>query len=235
MTETFPNDGEAGTLPPRDDTSSTSSAKDGGRPTTREGRRAQAEARRIRREADAAGKSTDEKPKASKSKSTKGAKATPRRAGLETRLSGAIASLGTAVAVSGLAVGSPAIQNDGAAVIQHGPGLATALDRLAKDDPRVASALERMLTAGAWSGVLAAAAPILVSVAANHNMIPAQLAHMVAGDPSETVPDPNEASAEDLAAAASFLGADQAANGTGPHMTGMAGGGVPGGYGAGLG
>lgn len=185
-TDTAPKPGAGATPPPREDTSSTKS----GRPTTREGRRAAAEAARIRRESEAR-KKAERKPDKDKPKA---AKATPRRASLETRLSSAIASLGTGVAVGGLAMGNQAVQLDGASVIEHGPGLAQALDRLAKDDPRVAAALERMLTAGAWSGVVMASTPLLVAIAANHGLVPAQLAASLTGNPEQTAPEPPPAS-----------------------------------------
>lgn len=136
------------------------------RPTTREGRRiaaAQAKAK-----AAAAGKDT--KPKS--------AKPTPRRAPLEARLAASIASIGTMVMVSGALV-SPAISADGLVIAQHSGSVAAALDKVAKDDPRVAAALERMLTAGVWSGLLGALVPVALGIAANHGAIPANIAAML--------------------------------------------------------
>lgn len=132
------------------------------RPTTRAGRRAAAEAKRLSTGAQGA---KDSKPKASQK--------VPRRASLETRLAGSLTSLGTVVAVAGSA--NPAIQADGVAIVQHAPAVAAALDKVAKDDPRVAASLERMLTAGVWSGLVAALVPLAMTIAANHGAIPAHL------------------------------------------------------------
>jgi hypothetical protein len=134
------------------------------RPTTRAGRRAAAEARK------AAGQAKPEKaPKA---------KSVPRKASLETRITGSLVSLGTMVAAAG-SMTSPAVQLDGVALIQNAPSIGAALDKVAKDDPRVAAALERMLTAGVWSGLVAAMLPLVLAIAANHGAIPKQIADML--------------------------------------------------------
>lgn len=145
-----------------------------GRPTTRAGRRAAAEAKKA-----AGAGAKDTKPKSTAK--------VPRRASLETRLAGSLTSLGTAVAVAG-AVSSPAVQADGVAIIQHAPAIAAALDKVAKDDPRVAASLERMLTAGVWSGLVAALVPLGLTIAANHKAIPEHLAAML-GVTATEVPD----------------------------------------------
>ena len=46
--------------------------------------------------------------------------------------------------------------------------LPAALDALARENPKVKQTLERMLTGGAWSGVVLAAAPIAFAVAGHH-------------------------------------------------------------------
>lgn len=134
------------------------------RPTTRAGRAAAAAAKKSQ-------------PAAKADKSPKGAKA-PRRASLETRLTGNLMTLGTMVAAAG-AMSSPAVQLDGVAICQHAPAIAAALNKVAQDDPRVAQALERMLTAGVWSGLIAAMLPLVLAIAANHGALPPQIAAMV--------------------------------------------------------
>lgn len=144
------------------------------RPTTRAGRRAEAEARKAAKARD---KETTPKAPATKP--------APRRAPLEARLSGSIATLGTAVVVAGAASSSTAVQADGMLIVEHGPNVAHALAELAKDNPAVAAALERMLTAGAWAGVITAVTPIVIGIAANHGAIPAGLAGMLAAGPDQ--------------------------------------------------
>lgn len=144
-----------------DDAPAKARAKQQQRPTTRAGRRAAAEARK------AAG-GTDNRPK----KTTTSA---PRKATLETRLNDSITTLGMIVAgVGGMT--SPAVQADGVLVIQHAPNLASALDTVAKNDPRVARALERMLTVGTYGVLLAAVTPLALGIAANHGIVPPALA-----------------------------------------------------------
>lgn len=138
------------------------------RPTTRAGRQAAAAAAQAKKATK-----PDTKPK--------GAKAAPRRASLETRLSGSLVTLGTVVAATGSAV-SPAVVNDGVLICTHAPNIAAALDKVAKDDPRVAAALERMLTAGVWSGLVAAVLPLAIGIAANHGAIPAHLAGLLGAE-----------------------------------------------------
>lgn len=139
-------------------------AKPKARASTRAGRKAEAAANKAKREA-AKGATKEAAPK------VPAGKPAPRRASLEQRLAGAIASLGTGVAVAG-AMTSEAVKADGLLVVEHAPNIAHALDGLAKDNPAVAVALERMLTAGAWSGVIAACTPVALGIAANHGMLP---------------------------------------------------------------
>lgn len=135
------------------------------RPTTRAGRRAASAANQITK-----GKTTPDKgPKAP---------ATPRKATLETRLTGQLVSIGTGVAVAG-AMLSPAFQADGVLIVQNAGNVAKALDKVAQDQPQVKAALERMLTAGVWSGLATAMAPLVLGIAANHGMVPASVAAML--------------------------------------------------------
>lgn len=149
----------------------------GKRPTTRAGRRQAAALKSAQGKAK-----PDAKPKQ--------AKANPRRASLETRLTGSLTTLGTVVAATGTMV-SPAVQADGVLIVAHAPGVAAALDKVAKDDPRVAAALEKMLTAGVWSGLIAALLPLMVGMAANHGAIPSSMADMLGVEPVPVEPEPD--------------------------------------------
>lgn len=146
------------------------------RPTTRAGRQAAAAARQAKQSGKA-----DKAPKP---------KSAPRKASLETRLTGTLVTLGTMVAAAG-SMSSPAVQLDGVAICQHAPQIAAALDKVAKDDPRVAQALERMLTAGVWSGLIAAMLPLVLAIAANHGALPPQVAGLL----GVQTPDPEAAPA----------------------------------------
>jgi hypothetical protein len=138
------------------------------RPTTRAGRKAAAEAAKAK-------KSPESKPK------TSGGKATPRRAPLETRLTDSLIALGAAIAAAGGVGAGQAVQADGVLVIQHAPDVAKALSDVAKDDPRIAAALERMLTVSVWGGLFAALLPLGIGIAANHGAVPPHIAAMLTG------------------------------------------------------
>jgi hypothetical protein len=94
---------------------------------------------------------------------------------LEKRLGGSLTTLGTMACLV-----SPA---DGMTIIQGVPALSASLAKLAEENASVRANLERMLTAGAWSGVIAAVVPIAVGIAANHNLLPAHLAAMLGAGP----------------------------------------------------
>lgn len=152
---------------------------EGKRPTTRAGRRAASEARK------AAG--GDARPKAKATPAT-----APRRAPLEGRLATSFVSLGTAVMATGHMVGSEAVKADGLLVVQQSADLAAALDQVAKGDPRVAKALERMLTVGTYGALIGAVTPLAVGIAANHGLIPGQVAQQLGVEvPQQSAPAPD--------------------------------------------
>jgi hypothetical protein len=148
------------------------------RPTTRAGRAAAREARK------AAAASNDSKPKTTKT--------APRKATLENRLAASLSSLGTAVLAGGAATGSQALQADGLVVIQSSADMAAAINKVADNDPRVKAALEKMLTAGVWGGLVATMVPVALAIAGNHGLIPPGVAAMMAGNPQ---PVPEQAAA----------------------------------------
>jgi hypothetical protein len=138
------------------------------RPTTRAGRAAARAAKQAKQAS-----SGDAKPKATTS--------APRKATLEKRLTGALVSVGGMVAASSALTGSQAIGADGVLIIEHSENVAKAISRVADENPQVKAALERMLSAGAWSGVVVAVLPIVLGIAANHGAIPPQFAAMLGG------------------------------------------------------
>lgn len=110
--------------------------------------------------------STDKAPRATAPRARKST--TPN---LEKRLASSLTTVGTLAAIV-----SPA---DGMVVIQGVPGLAASLAKLAEENASVRQNLERMLTAGAWSGVIAAVVPMVLGIMANHGAVPANLAAML--------------------------------------------------------
>ncbi|MFI5534704.1 hypothetical protein ACIA8O_39840 [Kitasatospora sp. NPDC051853] len=95
----------------------------------------------------------------------------PTAASLEKRLGASMTTVGTLVAIA-----SPA---DGMVMLEGIPALASALTKLAEENPAVRSNLERALTAGAWSGVVAATLPIVLGIMANHGAVPKNIAAML--------------------------------------------------------
>lgn len=149
------------------------------RPTTRAGRAAAA----AERKAAGKGGKADKAPSSTTPR--------PRKADLETRLTTSLVTLGTGLAAAG-SMTSPAVTADGILVIRQAPDVSKALNDLARQDPRVAAALERMLTVGTYGALVAAVAPLMIGIAANHGVIPAHVAGMVGVE----LPNP-----DDLAAA----------------------------------
>lgn len=139
------------------------------RPTTRAGRKAAAEAAKARKAG--AGKA-DTSPKSTAPK--------PRKASLETRLTESLVTLGVVIAATGGASGSP-IHHDGVLITEHAASVAKALADVAKSNPAVAAALERMLTVGTWSGLIAALLPLALGIAANHGAVPPYLVAALGG------------------------------------------------------
>ena len=84
----------------------------------------------------------------------------PQARSLEARIDGFIGGVGTMVAIFDDVCGP--------AIIAGSSDLASALDLLAKENPRIKQTLERALTGGAWTGVILAGAPIAGTIAAHH-------------------------------------------------------------------
>lgn len=171
---TMPTEADlAAMLPPRPDAPADTPPAKGKakRPTTRAGR---------------AAKSAEARARGDKKPGTR----TPRQSSLETRLADSLTQVGVLVAGVGAGTGRAAVQADGLAVIRQAPALASALDGIAKDDPRVRAALERLLTVSTWGALVSACIPLVASIAANHGMIPAEIAALVAPDTQPVAPEP---------------------------------------------
>lgn len=70
---------------------------------------------------------------------------------------------------------SDAAMADAAALTVHGPPIADALHSLAQERPEVAAVLDRVLQAGPYGALLAAALPLAVQIATNHGLLPEPL------------------------------------------------------------
>lgn len=118
---------------------------------------------------------------------------------LKAQLKDTITTIGTMVLFL-----SPA---DGQAIIAGAPAQADALDALAKKNPAVRRALEGLLTASVYGQLIAAFAPTVLTIAANHGKVPpvvASLAGAAMAPPAAPEPDANGGGALDLAALATM-------------------------------
>ncbi|WP_190127135.1 hypothetical protein [Streptomyces inusitatus] len=128
---------------------------------------------------DAAPKKRRGRPPGATDKAPRKTAASSRRANtppLEKRLGTSLTTLG----MLGCMV-SPA---DGMVFVNGVPALASSLAKLAEENNSVRENLERMLTAGAWSGVVGAVAVIAGGIAANHGLLPAEFAAMLGASPA---------------------------------------------------
>ena len=75
-----------------------------------------------------------------------------------------------ALAIAGMQ--KPVFLADSAAITIHGENIATALDQLAQERPEVAAVLDRVLQVGPYGVLIAAVAPLVLQILANHNVLP---------------------------------------------------------------
>lgn len=61
---------------------------------------------------------------------------------------------------------------DGQLLLEHGANCASALNDLAKQNPNVYAALDKLCTGGAMGAVVMAHAPIVIGIMGNHNLVP---------------------------------------------------------------
>jgi hypothetical protein len=74
---------------------------------------------------------------------------------------------------------------DGAALSMHAPGIASALNDLANDNPAVGAALERIMSVGPYGAILGAMIPLAMQIAANHKAVPDAVARGAGAMPRE--------------------------------------------------
>lgn len=94
-----------------------------------------------------------------------------------------------------LSFGAPA---DAAAVATYAPGIAEALNDLAKERPEVAAVLEKILQVGPYGALIAAVVPLGVQLAHNHNLIPEQMAVQLGATPKRQILAQLRAQAEQM-------------------------------------
>lgn len=90
-----------------------------------------------------------------------------------------------ALAVAGMQ--NPVYAADARAVTIYAPGIAEALDQLAKERPEVAAVLDRVLAVGPYGIVIAAVTPLILQILTNHGRIPPGTAGTV--PPAELIAD----------------------------------------------
>jgi hypothetical protein len=96
----------------------------------------------------------------------------PPQPSLQKRLAGSLTTFGTVACLFH--------QGDGMLIVQHAESVSKALAKLASENAAIAANLERMLTAGTYGALFAALLPLFVGIAANHGLLPGELARMVA-------------------------------------------------------
>lgn len=100
-------------------------------------------------------------------------------------IAGLIQLAAAPLAVAG--VRSEACRADAAALVLHAETLAEAVQQTAEAVPQFAAVLDRVLSVGPYGALLAAAMPLAVQLAANHNLIPAQAAEAMGAMSRETL------------------------------------------------
>jgi len=65
---------------------------------------------------------------------------------------------------------TPATQPDAAAITEHWPAVADALDETAQDNAQLAAVLDRIVAVGPYGALLTAAMPLLAQLAVNHGV-----------------------------------------------------------------
>lgn len=68
---------------------------------------------------------------------------------------------------------NPALQLDAAALLLHGPTVASAINSAAQQNETLAAMLDKILAIGPWGALLGALLPLALQLAANHGLVPA--------------------------------------------------------------
>lgn len=101
---------------------------------------------------------------------------TIRRAPIEARMTGLYTTAGVGLSMAGTATDNAPLAAAGAAMVETAAACGKAWGDLAKDNPRVADALERMLTVSTAGALLAAHVPIALAAANAAGKLPAGFA-----------------------------------------------------------
>lgn len=129
-------------------------------------------------------KTADRAPKGSATKST------GRKKSLKDGLQTLIGSVGIGVAIIN--------QADGTAVISGAEGLATALDKLAKENDSVYRTLSKLIEVSVWGEVLAATGAIVMPILDNHGLLPSIGGKLEVPSPEDFNPHGVRVPVEDL-------------------------------------
>lgn len=129
----------------------------------------------------------DTPPRTVESTKSKGAPkrttTTGRKKALKTRLQSSFGQFGVAVSIFN--------RFDGQVILEGSEGLAEALDHWANESPTVKRTLEAFLTTSTVAEVLVALGGMAIPIAANHNLLPAQVAELAGAPSPDRVPRPS--------------------------------------------
>lgn len=123
-----------------------------------------------------ASKAAAEKDKAPKPRRTRG----PNKINIEAKVAESMTAAGTGIVLMGTMRQSPQLIFDGRVCIANAEKTGKAMSDLAKEDPRIRAALEKMFTTSSWAKVGIVAASTIVPIAACHGMAPAGVGQMFA-------------------------------------------------------
>lgn len=113
----------------------------------------------------------------------------PRRPAIGPRIAQLYATVGLGVSMTP----APAAQAVGAALVTNAPACGDAWEQLAKEDPRVAELLDRLLTASAYGALLAAHLPIVLAGLVAAGKVPPALGAALGADVTAPAPAPGPA------------------------------------------
>lgn len=104
-------------------------------------------------------------------------RSTPRRPAIGTRMSSMYATMGLGLSMAP----HPVAQTVGLQLVANSAECGKAWEQLAKDDPRVAAALDRLLTVSAYGALVTAHLPIVIAALVASGKVPAGLVGMMGG------------------------------------------------------
>lgn len=107
----------------------------------------------------------------------------PRPGPLAAKLTGLAASVGTMAYTAGAGTGNAHLAYDGTVILAQAEALGRALDKLARENPAIRRALEKMVATTAWTELGMVSASILVPIMACHGFLPADAATVMGAAP----------------------------------------------------